>query len=50
MSTTMQPPAAAPKNMNRLGYTIADYKGARLHSLRGMRPRRDHVANHQGIL
>src|SRR6184192_425055 len=28
MSTTMQPPAAAPKNSNRLGYTIADYKGA----------------------
>src|SRR5580693_3918594 len=28
MSTTMQPPAAAPKNLNRLGYTIADYKGA----------------------
>src|SRR5213083_619988 len=27
MSTTMQPPAA-PKNLNRLGYTIADYKGA----------------------
>src|SRR6184192_2465326 len=28
MSTTMQPPAAAPKNVNRLGFTIADYKGA----------------------
>ena len=28
MSTTVQPPAAAPKHMNRLGYTIADYKGA----------------------
>src|SRR5262249_34989247 len=28
MSTTMQPPAAAPKNVNRLGYTIGDYKGA----------------------
>src|SRR3954468_23782309 len=28
MSTTMQPPAAAPKNTNRLGFTIADYKGA----------------------
>ena len=27
MSTTMQPPAP-PKNVNRLGYTIADYKGA----------------------
>ena len=28
MSTTMQPPSAAPKNTNRLGYVIADYKGA----------------------
>ena len=28
MSTTMQPPAAAPKNVNRLGFTMADYKGA----------------------
>src|SRR5437660_3265009 len=28
MSTTMQPPAAAPKHTNRLGYTLADYKGA----------------------
>jgi len=28
MSTTVQPPAAAPKHMNRLGYTIADYRGA----------------------
>ena len=28
MSTTIQPPAAAPKHSNRLGYTIADYKGA----------------------
>ena len=28
MSTTVQPPAAAPKHMNRLGCTIADYKGA----------------------
>src|SRR5881394_3049239 len=28
MSTTMQPPAAAPKNTNRLGYSLADYKGA----------------------
>jgi 2-oxoglutarate ferredoxin oxidoreductase subunit beta len=28
MSTTIQPPAAAPKHVNRLGYTIADYKGA----------------------
>src|SRR3954466_287256 len=28
MSTTMQPPAAAPKNVNRLGFTVADYKGA----------------------
>src|SRR5258706_15314649 len=28
MSTTMQPPAAAPKHSNRLGYTMADYKGA----------------------
>ena len=27
MSTTMQPPAPAPKNVNRLGLTIADYKG-----------------------
>jgi 2-oxoglutarate ferredoxin oxidoreductase subunit beta len=24
----MKPPAAAPRNSNRLGYTIADYKGA----------------------
>src|SRR5688572_25573487 len=28
MSTTMQPPASAPKNTNRLGFTMADYKGA----------------------
>src|SRR3954470_22911508 len=28
MSTTQQPPAAAPKNVNRLGFTVADYKGA----------------------
>jgi len=28
MSTTMQPPPSAPKNVNRLGLTIADYKGA----------------------
>src|SRR3989441_5771146 len=28
MSTMMQPPAAAPKHLNRLGYTMADYKGA----------------------
>src|SRR5438309_4683670 len=28
MSTTQQPPAAAPKNVNRLGFTMADYKGA----------------------
>lgn len=28
MSKTMQPPSAAPKNVNRLGYTLADYKGA----------------------
>jgi 2-oxoglutarate/2-oxoacid ferredoxin oxidoreductase subunit beta len=27
MSTTVQPPAA-PKNTNRLGFTLADYKGA----------------------
>ncbi|HYR83179.1 MAG TPA: 2-oxoacid:ferredoxin oxidoreductase subunit beta [Terriglobia bacterium] len=27
MSTTMQPPAS-PKNVNRLGYSVADYKGA----------------------
>src|SRR6186997_3079038 len=27
MSTIMQPPAAAPKNTNRLGFTLADYKG-----------------------
>src|SRR5437870_4354624 len=26
--TTQQPPAAAPKNVNRLGFTMADYKGA----------------------
>src|SRR6059036_2508290 len=25
--TTQQPPAAAPKNVNRLGLTVADYKG-----------------------
>ena len=25
--TTHQPPAAAPKNVNRLGFTMADYKG-----------------------
>ena len=28
MSTTMQPPAAGPKNSNRLGHVLADYKGA----------------------
>jgi len=28
MSSTMQPPPAAPKNTNRLGYTVAEYKGA----------------------
>ena len=28
MSTTMQPPSAAPKNTNRLGLTMAEYKGA----------------------
>jgi 2-oxoglutarate ferredoxin oxidoreductase subunit beta len=28
MSTTMQPPSAAPKHVNRLGLTMADYKGA----------------------
>src|SRR5437764_15208020 len=28
MSTTMQPPAAAPKHSNRLGFTVADYKGS----------------------
>jgi 2-oxoglutarate ferredoxin oxidoreductase subunit beta len=28
MSSILQPPAAAPKNTNRLGFTIADYKGA----------------------
>ena len=28
MSTTMQPPAAAPKNVNRLGLTLAEYKGS----------------------
>ena len=50
MSTTMQPPAAAPKNVNRLGYTMAEYKGADSTLVRGMRPRRDHIANHQGIL
>jgi len=27
MSTTMQPPPAPPKNVNRLGLTVADYKG-----------------------
>src|SRR5207247_9292144 len=27
-TTTHQPPAAAPKNVNRLGLTMADYKGA----------------------
>src|SRR5436853_7203132 len=27
-TTTHQPPAAAPKNVNRLGFTMADYKGA----------------------
>src|SRR6059036_3883140 len=26
--TTQQPPAAAPKNVNRIGLTPADYKGA----------------------
>src|SRR3990172_2174499 len=28
MSTTMQPPSAAPKNTNRIGLTMAEYKGA----------------------
>src|SRR6186713_3203710 len=28
MSTTVQPPASAPKNVNRLGLTAAEYKGA----------------------
>jgi len=28
MSTTIQPPPAAPKNVNRIGLTMADYKGA----------------------
>ena len=28
MSTTMQPPASAPKNTNRLGYTLSEYKGS----------------------
>ena len=28
MSTTMQPPAASPKNLNRLGFPISEYKGA----------------------
>ena len=28
MSTTMQPPAAGPKNVNRLGFTVSEYKGA----------------------
>src|SRR5438477_1169130 len=28
MSSIMQPPPAAPKNTNRLGYTIAEYKGS----------------------
>jgi len=27
MSTTMQPPPSAPKNTNRIGFTMADYKG-----------------------
>ena len=27
-TTTHQPPAAAPKNVNRLGFTMTDYKGA----------------------
>src|SRR5204863_9555014 len=27
-TTTHQPPPAAPKNVNRLGHKIADYKGA----------------------
>jgi 2-oxoglutarate/2-oxoacid ferredoxin oxidoreductase subunit beta len=28
MSSTMQPPAAAPKNVNRLGIALSEYKGA----------------------
>jgi 2-oxoglutarate ferredoxin oxidoreductase subunit beta len=28
MSTMVQPPAATPKHSNRLGYTMAEYKGA----------------------
>ena len=28
MSSTMQPPASAPKNVNRLGIAIGEYKGA----------------------
>src|SRR5262247_567563 len=28
MSSIMQPPPTAPKNTNRLGFTMADYKGA----------------------
>src|SRR5688572_846306 len=28
MSTTIQPPPAAPKNVNRIGLQMADYKGA----------------------
>jgi 2-oxoglutarate/2-oxoacid ferredoxin oxidoreductase subunit beta len=28
MSTTLKPPAAAPRHSNRLGYTMAEYKGA----------------------
>jgi 2-oxoglutarate/2-oxoacid ferredoxin oxidoreductase subunit beta len=28
MSSTMQPPAAAPKNVNRLGIALGEYKGA----------------------
>ena len=28
MSTTMQPPTHTPKNTNRLGYGMAEYKGA----------------------
>jgi 2-oxoglutarate/2-oxoacid ferredoxin oxidoreductase subunit beta len=28
MSSTMQPPAAAPKNVNRLGIAMGEYKGA----------------------
>jgi 2-oxoglutarate/2-oxoacid ferredoxin oxidoreductase subunit beta len=28
MSTTLQPPAAAPRNTNRLGFTMAEYRGA----------------------